>query len=99
MTAGIMSERSPQGSDMGEGMRTDYGISEEMGLLDKASSQAPQTLNNSHWLLKKIGLGDRLGDFCLLYSLSLKRTFKSGKNSDITCNANERSHSRDDNEN
>lgn len=48
----------------------DYGISEEMRLLDKAFFHSPQTLNNSHWLFKKIGLRE----FCLLYFLILKPT-------------------------
>lgn len=54
--------------------QADYGVSEEIRLLDKASSHSPQTLNNSNWLFKKIRLGDQLGEFCLLYFLILKHT-------------------------
>ena len=68
-----------------------------MRLLDKAFSHSPQILNNSHWLFNKIGLRDRLGEFCLLDFLILKAAdFTSDKISDIACTAKARSFSNDD---
>lgn len=102
VTAGIMIERSLQGSDTGEMdalMYSEQTMAYQMRLLDKASSHSPQTLNNSSWLFKKIRLRDQLGEFCLLYFVILKHTdFKPGKISDITCNTNTGSISKDGDE-